>query len=273
MDLSLEMLEEKFCPRSNEPRISEGLAAVKTMMTNLFEEKKEDSKEQKDLSLLSPAEEIQGLHARVHQLEKEKAEMEAENKRLKDMLVNEIPSLLSTMRHTFAARIETTSSDCFVSDEDCKTSCSDSVCSTPTFPTPPADIEGSNMQSMCASANVTNSVEVYKGSNVYSEGMVWKAAIQANSATAMARTLLLGVFDMDTLLRSNLRGGKSKRANYADQKEGLDPLKLDAIYNATLKKFPNAKRGQIGVGINSKLSEIRFRYRKAKREKGCDIFC
>ncbi|RXM37182.1 hypothetical protein EOD39_3148 [Acipenser ruthenus] len=116
-------------------------------------------------------------------------------------------------------------------------------------------------------------VEVYKGSNVYSEGMVWKAAIQANSATAMARTLLLGVFDMDTLLRSNLRGGKSKRANYADQKEGLDPLKLDAIYSATMKKFPNAKRGQIGVGINSKLSEIRFRYRKAKREKGCDIFC
>ncbi|XP_028676363.1 uncharacterized protein LOC114665880 isoform X2 [Erpetoichthys calabaricus] len=242
---------------------------MKTMTISPVEGMKEEYIEP-EFPLLSSEEEIHILHARVQQLEKEKADLEKENRHLKDMLVSEIPSLLSTMRQTISGEEkETPPLDVFSNDED------DSFSSAYTTPSLQAQspVQASEEANLYNPAHATNYVEVYKGSNVFCDGMVWKAATQANSPTAMARTFLLGVFDMATLLRSNLRGGKSKRANYADQKEGLDPAKLDAIYNATLEKFPNAKRGQIGVGINSKLSEIRFRYRRNKQDKGCDIFC
>lgn len=54
----------------------------------------------------------------------------------------------------------------------------------------------------------------------------------------------------------------------------LDPLLtpillLDLLFSssdAILARFPLAKKGVIGSGINSKLSEIRFRSRKANRD-------
>ncbi|XP_066552569.1 uncharacterized protein LOC136718747 [Amia ocellicauda] len=257
------MLEETLVPQ---PRGGAGDSAANATMTHAVEEKEEPN--MCAISLLSPAEEIQFLHARVRELEREKAAMESENQRLKDILVNEIPSLLSTMRQTLAAGGERIAlPDFLVSDKDCMTTRSSSACSSPSLPAFSPTRESGNKQNLRSQGHITNCVELYPGSGVFCETMVWRAATQAHSATAMARTLLLGVFDMDTLLRSNLRGGKSKRANYSDQKEGLDPAKLDAIYNATMAKFPNARKGQIGVGINSKLSEIRFRCRKAKREK------
>ncbi|KAM6956622.1 uncharacterized protein FYW47_012573 [Aplochiton taeniatus] len=111
-----------------------------------------------------------------------------------------------------------------------------------------------------------NHVEVYPGSGVFCELRAWHAANQAQSPTAMARTLLLGVFDMETLMNSNLRGGRSRRPAYHQQRNALDPHKINAIFNATLARFPLARKGVIGTGINSKLSEIRFRSRRANRE-------
>jgi len=66
--------------------------------------------------------------------------------------------------------------------------------------------------------------------------LVSRAAVtairQSTSATAMARMLLVAVFDHSTLLTSNLKGGASKRPGADDgaRLQRLDEHKLEAIY-------------------------------------------
>jgi len=43
---------------------------------------------------------------------------------------------------------------------------------------------------------------------VFCQAEAWKAARLATSATAMVRNLLLGTFDLQILLKSNLNGTK-----------------------------------------------------------------
>ncbi|XP_036429679.1 uncharacterized protein LOC118810202 isoform X1 [Colossoma macropomum] len=52
---------------------------------------------------INSSEELHFLRSRVQMLEREKAEMAAENQRLKDLLVKEIPHLLSTMWQTITS--------------------------------------------------------------------------------------------------------------------------------------------------------------------------
>ncbi|XP_077057411.1 uncharacterized protein LOC143715516 [Siphateles boraxobius] len=100
-------------------------------------------------------------------------------------------------------------------------------------------------------------IEIHPGSGVYVPKNVLWSASHANSPTTMARMLLLGIFDIDTLLKSNLRGGKSKNASPGESKEPLDRIKIDAIMNAVIQKFPGTTRGQLGVAINQKVTELR----------------
>lgn len=68
------------------------------------------------------------------------------------------------------------------------------------------------------------------------------AAQVATSATSMVRTLLVGAFPMETLLRSNLKGGKSKRPS-DDQLEShtkLDDSIMETIYSKYIITFPFA---------------------------------
>lgn len=74
-------------------------------------------------------------------------------------------------------------------------------------------------------------MEVYPGSGVLCDVRSWQAANQAQSPTAMARTLLMGVFDMNTLMNSNLRGGRSRRPAFQPQRSALDPHKINAIFS------------------------------------------
>ncbi|KAM9848213.1 uncharacterized protein ACBR49_009483 isoform 2-T2 [Aulostomus maculatus] len=131
------------------------------------------------------------------------------------------------------------------------------------------ELRRSCSQSQCAAGDAkdhVSQVEVYPGSGVLCDVRSWQAASQAQSPTAMARTLLLGVFDMNTLMNSNLRGGQSRRPASHTQRSALNPHKINAIFNAILARFPLARKGVIGSGINSKLSEIRFRSRRANRD-------
>ncbi|KAJ7998223.1 hypothetical protein DPEC_G00220360 [Dallia pectoralis] len=59
----------------------------------------------------------------------------------------------------------------------------------------------------------TPQIEVIKGSGVFCQAEAWKAARLAISATAMVRNLLLGTFDLETLLKSNLNGIKQHVPN------------------------------------------------------------
>lgn len=72
---------------------------------------------------------------------------------------------------------------------------------------------------------------MYPGSGVLCDVRSWQAANQAQSPTAMARTLLMGVFDMNTLMNSNLRGGRSRRPAFQPQRSALDPHKINAIFS------------------------------------------
>ncbi|XP_076841792.1 uncharacterized protein LOC143485946 isoform X2 [Brachyhypopomus gauderio] len=288
----------------------------------------------------SSAEEVQFLRSRVQVLEREKAEMAAENRRLKDLLVKEIPHLLSTMWQTLTSNTGQASHHHSASamtepgagvvngyaamqykDLSCSLPASapaavkgvqhEMIMDTGSFGhkmaachdgadaamfeaaaevngelCPPAmaeDEQNLYLSSPCSTSDSASScnehrplalagtplrqVEVCPGSSVFCAENVWRAANMARSPTAMVRALLLGVFDKDTLLNSNLRGGRSRRPSYTDHLAPLDPDKLNAIYNATLARFPLARKGQIGTGINSKLSEMRFRSRRVKRDR------
>ncbi|XP_075993311.1 uncharacterized protein LOC142988152 [Genypterus blacodes] len=283
-----------------------------------------------DLAALTPSQtaELDFLHLRIRQLEREKEEIVAENQRLKEMLVHEIPGLLSTMWQTLGQdqnhSISTTAdrADNFIpylhhhqhntvtnpdvhfsppahlhplGQEELSADMSEfcvplgseeeeeesrggggaelglgtdmgeeaPLCSQTNM----EELRKSCSQSLCAAAtHHVSQVEVYPGSGVLCDLRSWHTANQAQSPTAMARTLLLGIFDMETLMNSNLRGGRSRRPAFHPQCNALDPQKINAIFNAILARFPLARRGIIGTGINSKLSEIRFRSRKANRE-------
>ena len=74
-------------------------------------------------------------------------------------------------------------------------------------------------------------VEIFPNSGVMSDRMSWSKAKHCCSASQLARTLLLGVFDIPTLLKSNLKGGNNKRDLTAEPKQALDPEYLEAIYS------------------------------------------
>lgn len=58
-------------------------------------------------------------------------------------------------------------------------------------------------------------------------------ASSSSSATGMARSLLVSLFDMKTLLVSNLKGGCSRRPGSDDavRLQKLDEARLNAIYS------------------------------------------
>ncbi|XP_026166018.1 uncharacterized protein LOC113132255 [Mastacembelus armatus] len=275
------------------------------------------------VSVLTPSQtaELQFLRSRVRELEREKAELLTENQRLKNMLVHEIPGLLSTMWQTLGQvnshhsismatgscesyppyhHNTATNQDGDLSpqvqvhlQEDLSGDLTESwgplgsedeevlgganqnlgshmgeeapICSQTNM----EELRRSCSESQCIATDdngQVSQVEVYPGSGVLCDVRSWQAANQAHSPTAMARTLLVGVFDMNTLMNSNLRGGRSRRPAFHPQRRALDPLKINAIFNAILARFPLARKGVIGSGINSKLSEIRFRSRRANRD-------
>nr|XP_046258179.1 uncharacterized protein LOC124066109 [Scatophagus argus] len=267
--------------------------------------------------------ELHFLRSRVQELEREKAELLAENQRLKNMLVHEIPGLLSTMWQTLgqanshhSISTATGRSDNYApylhhhlstnQDRDLHPQVytqqiqeeltGDMLESWAPLGSEDEEVPGgadlgmgshmgeeaplcsqtimeelrrSCSESQCTAGHVddhVSQVEVCPGSGVLCDVRSWQAANQAQSPTAMARTLLMGVFDMNTLMNSNLRGGRSRRPAFQPQRSALDPHKINAIFNAILARFPLAKKGVIGSGINSKLSEIRFRSRRANRD-------
>ncbi|MGH0190888.1 UNVERIFIED_CONTAM: hypothetical protein FKN15_051426 [Acipenser sinensis] len=73
---------------------------------------------------------------------------------------------------------------------------------------------------------------------------------------------MLSVFDIETLVKSNLRGGSGKRQKHGERREALDPNKVNVIYAATLMKFPLATKSQIGSVINGKIAELRYAIKK-----------
>jgi hypothetical protein len=71
---------------------------------------------------------------------------------------------------------------------------------------------------------------LYEGSVATVSRSALLSAQQTTTATSMARSLLMSMFDTATLLNSNLKGGASKRQGYDNRHQKLDDAKLEAIY-------------------------------------------
>ncbi|KAJ4922574.1 hypothetical protein JOQ06_016578, partial [Pogonophryne albipinna] len=57
----------------------------------------------------------------------------------------------------------------------------------------------------------------------------WETAKAQSTANGMARTLLMGIFSVDVLLKSNLTGGLNKVDPTAERRQAFDGKKLQAL--------------------------------------------
>lgn len=73
--------------------------------------------------------------------------------------------------------------------------------------------------------------------------MQWVKAKHAATASQFVRALLVGVFDAETLLVSNLKGGSNKRDTTASSKKALDSDYLSAIYGMIQPSLPVVRAG------------------------------
>ncbi|KAE8280901.1 hypothetical protein D5F01_LYC21470 [Larimichthys crocea] len=172
--------------------------------------------------------ELHFLRSRVRELEREKAELSAENQRLKNMLVHEIPGLLSTMWQTlgqakshqsvsmatgsyapYTHHHHSTNQDEDLSPQDEEVPGGADLGlgrphgggSAALQPTDMEELRRSCSESHCTAGLVNghvSQVEVYPGSGVLCEVRSWQAANQAQSPTAMARTLLMDCHGTET---------------------------------------------------------------------------
>ncbi|XP_065096825.1 uncharacterized protein [Paramisgurnus dabryanus] len=120
-----------------------------------------------------------------------------------------------------------------------------------------------SLPSNSVDSNPSSLEEIHPETGVKVPRNVWRAANQANTGTAMARILLMGVFDIDTLMESNLRGGESKIVK-GERRRALDEVKVKAIIDAVIMKHPRTTTGQIGTALNCKMAELRVAAAKTK---------
>ncbi|KAK1160326.1 hypothetical protein AOXY_G20465 [Acipenser oxyrinchus oxyrinchus] len=179
------------------------------------------------------------LQQKVKQLDKENTRLKNENQDLRNRMVDEIPDILENLK-----KIVTKAT--FINDEAKRVSPS-SGSDSPTPNCSDSDKEASKQ------------VEIFPGTGVYIDKLSWILAERCSTNTSYVRTLTVAVFDIPTLLKSNLRGGGNKRDPTLEKKTPLDRLKVEAIYGATLKKFPCTPKSVIGGAINSKINELRHR--------------
>lgn len=66
---------------------------------------------------------------------------------------------------------------------------------------------------------------------MFCDKLVWALANNSHTATSFVRTLLVNLFPLDVLLKSNLRG-RSK--DTTEHRPALDATKIDAIYSKIL---------------------------------------
>ncbi|MGH0145246.1 UNVERIFIED_CONTAM: hypothetical protein FKN15_004914 [Acipenser sinensis] len=135
-------------------------------------------------------------------LEKENTRLKNENQGLRNRMVDEIPDILENLK-----KIVTKAT--FISDEAKRVSPSSGSDS----PTPNCSV---------SDKEAPKQVEIFPGTGVYTDKLSWILAERCSTNTSYVRTLTVAVFDIPTLLKSNLRGGGSKRDPTSEKKTPLD---------------------------------------------------
>ncbi|XP_076851558.1 uncharacterized protein LOC143502764 isoform X1 [Brachyhypopomus gauderio] len=185
-----------------------------------------------------------GVPRKLEELASENEELKKENEKLKSMLFKELPEIIKEMKTVLKTKTSSSNSDLESVSEESSNVCQPSVLRA-------------------------EQVEIYPGSNIFIDRLTWAVAQNANSASSFVRTLLTAVFPMDVLLVSNLRG---KSRDSGDQRQALEKSKVDAIYRATLAKWPHVIPSTIGTTINAKLTEIRAK-RKLQKPQEKHMLC
>ncbi|XP_036408042.1 uncharacterized protein LOC118794019 [Megalops cyprinoides] len=182
--------------------------------------------------------------AATKDLESQLKALNKENTRLRKIAVKEIPSLLAAVRTLIADKV--TSSSSYEGESEYEASAATPSSATPsppqpTSPTPPkpTTVKLGNDDSTRVSAHC------------------WETAKAQPTAKGMARTLLLGLFSIDVLLKSNLTGGVNKVDPSAERRQPLDPTKLKALLDAVVQKHPGVKISEIRTALNKRICELR----------------
>nr|XP_020454473.1 uncharacterized protein LOC109959443 isoform X2 [Monopterus albus] len=143
-----------------------------------------------------------GNHAEIRDLQNQVKALKKENSRLRKMLVKEIPSLLADMREVITKN--NPAKDFSVGEVE-------SVGEEAVTPCKPSEVKLGNDGDITVSAHC------------------WETAKAQKTANAMARVLLMGLFSVDVLLKSNLTGGINKIDPTAERRQALDGNKLQAL--------------------------------------------
>ena len=72
-------------------------------------------------------------------------------------------------------------------------------------------------------------IEVFAECGVFCDRRPLAAAKHSKTASSCARSLLIGIFDKETLLKSSLRGGKSRTLQDDNQKCSLNKAKVSNV--------------------------------------------
>ncbi|XP_077371295.1 uncharacterized protein LOC144031862 [Festucalex cinctus] len=90
----------------------------------------------------------------------------------------------------------------------------------------------------------------------------WESARACTTPNGMARVLLMGLFDVEVLLKSNLKGGRSKLDPNSERRQAFDPRKLQALKDAVVQQFPGAKEADVRKSINNRICELRHQVKR-----------
>ncbi|XP_062400075.1 uncharacterized protein LOC134089632 [Sardina pilchardus] len=176
------------------------------------------------------------LLRKIKEVEEEKQTLRKENEQLKTMLFKGLPDMIKDIKTALKAQDPTSSLSSNSEDER----------------------SSQTTQSSPPEAMSTKQVEICPGTNVCIDLLSWAMAQNASSSSCFVRALLTAVFPKDVLLRSSLRGTTKNGPHYP----ALDKAKVEAIYRATLQKWPHVVPSTIGVAINAKLTELRWKKRQ-----------
>ncbi|KAA0722333.1 hypothetical protein E1301_Tti007211 [Triplophysa tibetana] len=148
----------------------------------------------------------------VVELKQEIKDLKEENAKLKEIVLQDVPGLLLSLRNIIdsaappkRSRVEPTKA--LPALPGSPQSRSSSPCATSLF-LPRSTLSSSTSVSPSQTASQSSKVEIHPGTGVMVEKLAWAYAINANSATVFVRHLLTAVFPVEILLVINLRGNK-----------------------------------------------------------------
>ncbi|XP_029941309.1 uncharacterized protein LOC115396247 isoform X2 [Salarias fasciatus] len=174
-------------------------------------------------SSMENADQIRVLQNQVRALQKE-------NTRLRNMVVKEIPTLLMEMKNVLANR----------------------------SPMDLRQVEGEGETTPCKPSEV----KLGNDGTTTVSAHCWETARAQPTANGMARVLLMGLFSVDVLLKSNLTGGLNKIDPTAERRQALDGKKLQALLDAVVNHHPGTKLSDLRKSINTRICELRHQVKQ-----------